>query len=67
MICDPTCFAARGELCSALMVNKCDGPACPFYKTQKQFQEDRWKAEKRLERISGKNPVGRASERKGRK
>lgn len=42
------CFALRGKRCTVLNVRECQGPSCPFYKTEAEFIEGRHDAMDKL-------------------
>jgi len=62
MTTDPRCFAAHegGVYCTATTYDVCKGLQCPFFKTREQFAESQRKVDKRLARINGTKPVGKA-------
>ena len=43
------CFARAGKGCSILMKVVCKNGECPFYKTKKQYEEDKKKYPSRKE------------------
>lgn len=49
----PECFALRKGRCTVLVVRKCQGEECPFYKTPEQYAADQQQA---LERIQALDP-----------
>ena len=53
----PECFALRKGRCTVLVVRKCQGEECPFYKTPEQYAADQQQA---LERIQALEPERRA-------
>lgn len=44
---ETTCFAYRDKGCAILKEMICKEKACPFFKTEAQFQEDKKKAKER--------------------
>lgn len=53
----PKCFALRRDRCTVLVVRRCQGEDCPFFKTKEQFDMDQQQA---LERIQSLEPERRA-------
>lgn len=40
----PECFALRKGRCTVLVVRKCQGEECPFFKTPEQYAADQQQA-----------------------
>ncbi|KAB2953735.1 hypothetical protein F9B85_03710 [Heliorestis acidaminivorans] len=53
---ESNCFGYYKGKCQILNVRKCQDPECAFYKTKKQFEQDRQKA---LERINSLDELTR--------
>ena len=50
MMNNEKCFADMGDRCTALEVKKCY-PKCTFYKTKRQVERERERADARLEEL----------------
>ena len=45
------CFALRDGRCKALVVRKCQGATCPFFKTEEQYAADQQRALERFQSL----------------